>query len=144
MGVSHLKLLEEFSGKLSQKFSTLSIVLFGSLARGEITPESDVDLLILCNKSDLKKVEQEAFNVSYDLTLKNGLFVQVLVMESNGFEKMLKSKYPLAYEIIYDGKILHDQNSKFEKLRASWLKRLHREEFLIRGNRVARYEVAKT
>jgi len=139
---SHLKLLDEFASDLSREFSDLSIVLFGSLARGEATPESDADTLILCDEG-AKEVEREALNISFDLTVKNEIFLQVLVMSFNEFEDMLKSGHPLACEVIYDGKILHDNKSRFAKLRKSWLKVLRREEFRIEGYRVARYEVAK-
>jgi uncharacterized protein len=41
-----LKRLREHKGELQQKFPVKDIALFGSYARGEQTPESDIDVLV--------------------------------------------------------------------------------------------------
>jgi predicted nucleotidyltransferase len=41
-----LKRLREHKGELQQKFPVKDIALFGSYARGEQTPESDIDFLV--------------------------------------------------------------------------------------------------
>ncbi len=42
-----MKQIEEFSEKLVQEFQPIRIVLFGSYAKGIVTRDSDVDLLVI-------------------------------------------------------------------------------------------------
>lgn len=137
------KIAEEFSALLSQKFKELSMVLFGSAARGGGIAEGDVDILVLANDDVVKGVEEEALNVSFELTVKNGVFVQVLTMDFNEFETLLKFGSPLAFEVIYDGKLVSDYDDRFSKLREAWGKILRRRVFFVEGSRVAKYEVAR-
>ena len=41
-----LKVLSEHKSELRQKFGVKSIAIFGSTARGEVTPQSDIDVLV--------------------------------------------------------------------------------------------------
>ena len=41
-----LKILSEHKAELRQKFGVRSIAVFGSIARGEVTPQSDIDVLV--------------------------------------------------------------------------------------------------
>jgi hypothetical protein len=41
-----LRILHEKRGKLSEKYGVKSLALFGSVARDEACPDSDVDLLV--------------------------------------------------------------------------------------------------
>ena len=44
-----LKVLSEHKSELRQKFGVKSIAIFGSTARGEVTPQSDIDVLVEFN-----------------------------------------------------------------------------------------------
>jgi predicted nucleotidyltransferase len=41
-----LRILHEMRGELAEKYGVKSLVLFGSVARDEARPDSDVDLLV--------------------------------------------------------------------------------------------------
>ncbi|MCX7016961.1 MAG: nucleotidyltransferase domain-containing protein [Candidatus Sumerlaeota bacterium] len=43
------KIIQEAAKRLAERFQPWKIVLFGSQARGEAGPRSDVDLLVVCD-----------------------------------------------------------------------------------------------
>ena len=140
--VRYLRIAEEFSTLLSQRFKELSIIFFGSAARGGALEGSDVDILVLAD-GDVRGVFEEALNVSFELTVKNGVFVQVLAMGFDDFEGLLKVGSPLAFEVIYDGRLIYEYDDRFSRLREAWGKILRRKVFFINGSRVAKYEVVR-
>ena len=54
------KILDEFLQKCKQKFgdNLISIILFGSYARGTATEYSDVDLLIIAKNLPKRRIER--------------------------------------------------------------------------------------
>mgnify|MGYP003319952206 FL=1 len=47
-----LKILNEHAEEIRQKFSIESLELFGSVARGEDTPQSDIDILYIFKENE--------------------------------------------------------------------------------------------
>jgi uncharacterized protein len=74
-----LKRLREHKGELQQKFPVKDIALFGSYARGEQTPESDIDLMVEFNSPvgiefiDLVIYLENFFKKRVDLVTKKSL-----------------------------------------------------------------------
>lgn len=55
--------LNEIIKRILSKVKAQKIILFGSLARGNYTEESDYDLLIICdNFIDIKKLSKEIYS----------------------------------------------------------------------------------
>ena len=71
------KILKEFKKEaeeiLGDKFAGL--ILFGSFARGEATPDSDLDLLLLVRKRLTKKEDDKLSDLSVSLSLKYDLLI---------------------------------------------------------------------
>ena len=51
------------------------IILFGSVARGEDTEESDIDLLIITPNENYKNLKKEASNKAWDILLTTGEYI---------------------------------------------------------------------
>lgn len=75
-----LKRLREHKGELQQKFPVKDIALFGSYARGEQTPESDIDVLVEFTDPIgwefidlLEDLEKIFYGVKVDLISKKGI-----------------------------------------------------------------------
>ena len=71
------KILQEFKAEvekiLGDKFAGL--ILFGSFARGEASPDSDLDLLLLVRKKLTKKEDEKISDLSTALSLKYDLLI---------------------------------------------------------------------
>ena len=46
-----IRQIEEFSQRIGREFGAERVILFGSYARGEVTKDSDIDLLVVANTS---------------------------------------------------------------------------------------------
>ena len=60
------------------------IVLYGSLARGEAEPDSDIDVLVFAAQQPAA-VEQSAAQLAWELSLKEGEHIAPLVFPLNDF-----------------------------------------------------------
>ena len=81
-----LKVLSEHKSELREKFGVKSIAVFGSTARGEVTSQSDVDVLVefdpiaapsLLDFIHLKHFLSDELNGEVDLVEKNSLIPEL-------------------------------------------------------------------
>ena len=69
-----------------------SVILYGSYARGDYTPESDVDVMILVKAiapEDLRKYKQPIIQVESELGLRYGLVISATLKDIETFNKYL-------------------------------------------------------
>jgi uncharacterized protein len=98
-------LLKNVVDRILSVASPVRIILFGSAARGEMTPDSDVDLLVL--ESDPGDVLEESIRLRTSL---RGLGVpfDVLVMSNSEFEERKDVIGSLAHPAYMEGKIIYE------------------------------------
>ena len=84
------------------------IILFGSYARGDYHAESDVDLMILLDISDLelKAYSQKLTYMTYDFNMDNDLDIRPIAKSREHFEKWLVN-YPFYANINREGVVLY-------------------------------------
>ena len=64
------------------------IILFGSVARGEDTEESDIDILIFTkNDSDEFKIEDDIYGKVMDIVYKHMEYISAKIIPINHYEK---------------------------------------------------------
>ena len=84
------------------------IILFGSYARGDYHVESDVDLMILLDISDLelKAYSQKLSYMTYDFNLDNEVDIKPIAKSEAHFRKWSEN-YPFYANIQREGVILY-------------------------------------
>ena len=84
------------------------IILYGSYARGDFGPDSDIDIMILLDISDLelKAYSQELSYMTYDFNLDNDLDIKPIVKSEAHFRKWVEN-YPFYANIHKEGVILY-------------------------------------
>jgi len=87
--------------RLEREPRVVCAYLFGSVARGTATPDSDVDLAILHQKAPEGYLEQP-FDLEADLSELVGRQVQIVVLES--------APGDLVHRVLRDGKLLVDRD----------------------------------
>lgn len=106
MAILNNKDIEIIKEKIANKFNPKKIYLFGSYAYGNPNEDSDLDILVIDDRS--KNIKQEAFEISKSLYPRNyGL--DVICCDEESFNVRLKNKWMLYREIANRGKLLYER-----------------------------------
>ena len=89
---SHDEAFKEFFNELDESIGSKlqKVLLFGSVARGEQTKNSDVDVLVVLEDKDLK---EKVFEISYDIMLEKDVYISPKVVSTQEFENMKDSTF---------------------------------------------------
>ena len=84
------------------------IILYGSYARGDFTADSDVDIMILLNISDLelKAYSQQLAYMTYDFNLDHEIDIKPIAKSEAHFKKWSEN-YPFYSNIEKEGIVLY-------------------------------------
>lgn len=108
------KILNNFTAKAKAlyKDSIVSIMLFGSYARRDNTPDSDIDIFIIVklSDSDIKKLNNAIYDIAYDIGLEYDVDIEPIVVNDKHFAKW-KNIHPFYQNICQDGVTIYDQAS---------------------------------
>lgn len=80
----------------------VKIILFGSVARGEDTEESDIDILIITTNSD--ELSDEINSAAVDIILEKDEFISPHVMSEEHFNKTID--YPFLTNVLKEGVVI--------------------------------------
>lgn len=96
--------LENITKQLVEKYKPEKVILFGSAARGEITPDSDIDLLII-----KKRVPKRGIDRKHELRslIECHIGTDFIIYRPDEFEKRLEMGDPFLKTVIKEGKTLH-------------------------------------
>ena len=88
---------------LKQRFPVERVVLFGSKAVGQDTPESDIDLLVLTRRALDQAEKAEIVEALFDLQLELEVVLSTLVASLEEWEEGYFQVLPIRQEIERDG-----------------------------------------
>jgi len=82
------KAVEEFVRRALDKYGDRieSIILFGSVARGEAGEESDIDILVVTKKEDFR-LRRMLIEIAFDILLDTGENISVKALSKDEFER---------------------------------------------------------
>jgi len=97
--------LEEVKNRLVETYNPIAIYLFGSYVWGKPTEDSDLDLLIVIDKSDEKPYERvrPGQRALYDLCISKDL----IVYTKDEFDRISNTITTLGYKIKREGKVIY-------------------------------------
>ena len=91
--------------RLVDAYNPERIYLFGSAARGENHPDSDLDLMIIV--PDNARADRRRSRLAYQTLRGTGVAVDVLVWTKRAFEERLHLKASLPSTIIREGQLIY-------------------------------------
>lgn len=98
------KEIQNITRQIVEKYKPQKIILFGSAARGEFGPDSDLDFLIIKDrvpKRQLDRMYKLHLLVDYDIA------TDFFIYRSREFDKRLNLGDPFIKTILKEGKVLY-------------------------------------
>lgn len=97
--------LRDVVHRLVDAYKPERIYLFGSVARGEATPHSDCDILVIV--ADDASKERRQSRLAYEVLWGTRIAVDVLVWTQSAYDKRLHLKASLPATVTREGKLLY-------------------------------------
>ena len=96
------KAVEALKQELKGRFDLKDMRLFGSKARGEAGPDSDVDIMIELDKRS-SKIESEIDDITFDINLRNDSFITTIVFGQDELQHGPMKESPIYKAICKEG-----------------------------------------
>jgi predicted nucleotidyltransferase len=104
-GLGSDPVLREIVDRLVQAYQPERVYLFGSKARGEESPDSDYDLMVVV--PDQAPPERRRSRLAYQVLRGTGVAADVLVWTRQAFDARLHLRSSLPYTVVGEGKLLY-------------------------------------
>ena len=96
---------KEITDRLSRELHKLpldiEVWLYGSEARGDARPDSDIDLLVLFNTPEVRYADEgKVFDVTYPIELETGVSINPFIISKTQWESRMT---PFRLNVINDG-----------------------------------------
>ena len=91
--------------RLAEAFQPERIYVFGSQARGEATPDSDIDLLIVVAQAN--EPAHRLAQAAYRIATPHSLALELLVMPLDEFERRSRALASLPATVLQEGRVLY-------------------------------------
>ena len=95
--------------EIAQKFADaiqseyiIQIILYGSVARGDDKPESDIDILIITN--DYEKIESKVYDETYNIIIEDDEVISPQFISQEQYNEIKNFSY--ISNVIKDGEII--------------------------------------
>ena len=100
--------IEEFGRRIGREFGAEKVVLFGSYARGNVTEDSDVDLLVI-GPFEGRSVDR---SVEIRMKLRPRFPVDLLVRTAEKVQQRIQMGDEFMREILEEGKVLYETDDR--------------------------------
>jgi predicted nucleotidyltransferase len=104
MGIDLNREIESVTEQIVEKYNPEKIILFGSAVRGELSADSDVDILIIKKDTPLYGADRIR---QLSRLIERNIPIDFLVYRPEEFEKRIEMGDPFLKAIVREGKVLY-------------------------------------
>lgn len=97
------RVIETAAKLLYERFPVQQVVLFGSKARGDDEPHSDIDLLILTKREMNRREKGDIIEALYELELEHDVLMNPLIIQGEQWWHGVYQVLPIRHEIDREG-----------------------------------------
>jgi predicted nucleotidyltransferase len=97
------KALQESWQRLKAAYPIKKMVIYGSVARGDATAESDIDLLVITEKRMTHRQRLAMCDIIFEVNLTYGTTISILVVDLETWQTGLWSVLSIKREIEHNG-----------------------------------------
>jgi predicted nucleotidyltransferase len=90
------RVLENYKDKID------SIILFGSVARGEAREDSDVDILVVVKERDINDMK-EIYGIAFEVTMEHSQAISLKIYAINEVVHRIEIAAPFIKEVLKEG-----------------------------------------
>lgn len=101
--VNEREALREIQRRITGLFQVDSIILFGSVVRGEKDEESDIDLLILTTEEIERSDSHKITDLVFEINLHYNTNFSVIVLDKKSWDEGVYSDLPIKKDIQREG-----------------------------------------
>jgi len=95
--------LQQLRHQLFNNFAVVDLILYGSIVRGEMDSESDIDLLILTEQPLDRRARHQITDLVFEVNLAHDTNFSTLVLDRETWDKGIASVLPIHDEITREG-----------------------------------------
>lgn len=99
------------------KSNLSKLIVYGSYARGDYKENSDIDVMILTplSKEEIEKIENDIFNLAFDLELESGIVINP-VLENETHYKYWLGALPFYNNVEREGIVIGWETKRFKQI----------------------------
>ena len=103
MSTQERTILERLKAKITERLPLSRLVLFGSRARGDADPDSDMDILVVLDGPVERQAEQYVRLCAWELSFEQGIILVPITVSRTDWDEGLLSASLLAIAVRQEG-----------------------------------------
>lgn len=98
--------IQESCARLKAELPVSKVILFGSQARGQAQPDSDIDLLVLTTCPVTREIKDRVGDILFDVDLKDDVLLTSITVQEEEWNGGLVSAMLIHKEVERDGCVI--------------------------------------